>query len=127
GILGSSLVVRFDSLLQRLHWAFAGARRNKRLILPALGWSFIFHVCAVLNTYVAAKAIGWEDPSFSGMFVATPLALLVGVIPLTPSGLGLQEGAFVFFLERIGGERSQGVLVAFVLRIKAVLVGLLGG
>ena len=33
-----------------------------------------------------------------------PLVLMVGVVPITPSSLGVQEGAFVFLLARIGAS-----------------------
>lgn len=117
---------RFRSLLIKVREAMTFARGNVPLFIRAMGLSFLFHISTVVNTYLAAKAVGWEDPSFSGLFVVVPLVLLVGMLPLTPSGLGIQEGAFLFFLERIGGERSHALGVGLVLRAKVVLIALLG-
>jgi len=47
--------------------------------------------------------------------------------PLTPSGLGLQEGAFLFLLQRIGASHAQGLGVGLVLRAKVMLVAVIGG
>ena len=118
---------RIGVIAEKLFQAFSEARSHKVLMLWALLWGFAYHGFAVLNTYVAALAIGWTDPSLAGLFVATPLALIVGMVPLTPSGLGIQEGAFLFFLERVGATRSQGLLVGILLRVKTVAIGLVGG
>jgi uncharacterized protein (TIRG00374 family) len=103
------------------------ARGNPILFFKALAYSFLFHVLTVVNTYVACRAIGWEDPQFFGLFVVVPLILLVGMLPLTPNGVGLQEGAFVFFLQRVGSSASQGLAVGLVLRAKVILLALVGG
>jgi uncharacterized membrane protein YbhN (UPF0104 family) len=89
--------------------------------------SFLFHLLTVVNTYAAGWAIGWESPNFGGLFVVVPLILLVSMIPITPSGLGLTEGAFVFFLQRVGATEVEGLGVALVLRAKVVIIAAVGG
>ena len=60
-------------------------------------------------------------------FIVLPLILTIGALPLTPSGLGIQEGAFVFFLHGIGASEEQALLIALILRAKSVILALLGG
>jgi uncharacterized membrane protein YbhN (UPF0104 family) len=81
----------------------------------------------VANTKLAADAVGWDAASISGLFVVVPLVLLVSIIPLTPNGIGLQEGAFLFFLERIGAARSEALAVGLIIRAKVTIIGLIGG
>ena len=121
------LADKIEPVFSKLNIAMAEARTNPRLFVHAMLLSLFFHILTVVNTYVAARAIGWEDPSFSGLFVVVPLVLLVSMVPLTPSGLGIQEGAFLFFLERIGATRAQGLMVGVVLRAKVTLVAMIGG
>lgn len=122
-----SFAAQVSKLCDKVSSAFSAARGNPKLVLQSLLLSFVYHVMTVLNTYYSALAVGWERPSLSGLFVVVPLALLVGMIPVTPSGIGIQEGAFLFFLERIGATRAEALLVGVILRIKAVLIGILGG
>lgn len=103
------------------------SRTNKILLVKAFALSFVYHILAVLNVYVCGLAVGWESPSISGLCVVVPLVLLVSMVPVTPSGLGIQEGAFLFFLQRIGATRSQGLAVGVLLRAKFFVVALVGG
>jgi uncharacterized protein (TIRG00374 family) len=97
------------------------------LLFKALAWSLLFHFLAVVNTYVAALAIGWEEASLPGLCVVVPLVLLVSVAPVTPSGIGVQEGAFVFFLTRLGATQPQALAVAILLRAKNLAIAVVGG
>lgn len=115
------------SLSLKVEDAMSFGRHNVPLFLKAMFWSFIFHILGVVNTYVAARAIGWHDVDISGLFVLVPLVLLVGMLPITPGGLGIQEGAFVFFLKRIGATDAQALGVGLVLRAKVLLMGIVGG
>ena len=126
-VLGSEQrAFRFLRVLEKLAIGMAAARADKLLLAKGLLWSVVFHALTVLNTYVAALAVGWESPSVTGLFVVVPLVLLVSMVPITPNGVGIQEGAFVFLLERIGGTRAQGLGVGIVLRAKVMLIALLG-
>ncbi len=119
-----------DKLEKTWHKVMAAmdhARRDWVLLIKAFLLSFAFHAAGVFNTWVACRAVGWESPDFGALFVVVPLVLLVGMVPITPSGLGLQEGAFLFFLKRIGATDGQALGVGVVLRAKVMVVALFGG
>ena len=97
------------------------------LMTKALAMSLLFHFLAVVNTYVAALAIGWGTASLPGLCVVVPLVLLVSVAPVSPSGIGVQEGAFVYFLTRLGATQPQALAVAILLRAKNLAIALVGG
>ena len=98
-----------------------------RLMFKALLWSLLFHFLAVVNTYVAARAIGWDTADLAGLCVVVPLVLLVSIAPVAPSGIGIQEGAFVYFLTRLGATQPQALAVAILLRAKNIVIALIGG
>lgn len=114
-------------ILDKLDQGMEAARNDRLLLMKGLLWSFLFHSLTVLNTLLAAWAVGWQDPPVAGLFVVVPLVLLVSMAPITPNGIGLQEGAFVFLLERIGGTRAQGLGTALILRAKVLVIALVGG
>ncbi|RMG41381.1 MAG: UPF0104 family protein [Candidatus Dadabacteria bacterium] len=113
--------------LSKIQEAFHLARANRQLLIKALLLSLVFHTLTVVNTAVAAYAVGWYDPPIYDLFVVLPLILLIGAIPLSPNGLGIQEGAFYFFLTGVGASPGQALAVAVVLRAKAYLLALMGG
>ncbi len=102
------------------------ARRNKQLLAKALAFSFAYHLLTVVNTIVAATAVGWWNPPFVDLVVVLPLILLVSAIPVSPSGLGIQEGAWVFFLQSVGATPAAAMGIALVLRAKSYIIAFLG-
>ena len=113
--------------VRKVQSGFHLARKNNRLIVKSMALSYVFHTLTVLNTMAAAYAVGWYDPPVLDLFVVLPLILLIGAIPIAPSGLGIQEGAFFFFLTGLGAEPAQALGVGVVLRAKAYVVALIGG
>lgn len=126
-VLPEKFAGKLSNFATKIFAAMSAARGDKVVFLKAMLLSLVFHFFTVVNTYVAAKAIGWDTPDFLGLFIVVPLVLLVGMVPLTPSGLGIQEGAFLFFLQRLGATEAQGLSVGIVLRAKVMVVAMLGG
>lgn len=126
-LLPATLSAKVERLSDKLQVAMVGSRGRPMLILHAMGLSFIFHILTVLNVYIAARAIGWQQPDISGLFVIVPLVLLVSMAPITPSGIGIQEGAFLYFIQRIGGTHAEGLAVGLLLRAKILFLGAVGG
>lgn len=102
------------------------ARENRALLGRAMGFSLLYHTLTVANTLVCAAGVGWLDPPVLDLFVVLPLILLVGALPLSPSGLGIQEGAFFFFLHGVGATPAQALGIALILRVKLFVLALLG-
>jgi len=114
-------------LLTRVDAAMELTRGKPGLFSKAMILSLAFHMMTIVNTYLACRVIGWNDPDLAGLFVIVPLVLLVSMVPLTPNSLGIQEGAFSFFLQRIGGTASEAFGVGIILRVKVMLIALIGG
>lgn len=113
--------------IRRVQVAIREIGSDKKKLAWAMLLSFMFHSLTVVNTVVAAHAIGWSSIGVYDTFVVLPLILLIGAIPLAPMGLGIQEGAFYFFLQGIGATPAQALAVALVLRAKGYLLALVGG
>jgi uncharacterized protein (TIRG00374 family) len=120
---GSRIAGPLEKVQQGLR--FAASRPG--LMARAMALSYLYHTLTVVNTMAAAYAIGWTDVPASDLFTVLPLILLVGALPLTPSGLGTQEGAFFYFLQGLGATKEQALAVALVLRAKSYVLGVWGG
>ena len=109
------------------HEGVAQALTSRAVLAKSFGLSILFHGTAVCNALLAGYVVGWTNARFFDMCVVLPLILLFGSIPISPSGLGVQEGAFYFFLQSIGASPSQSIATALILRIKVLLLAIGGG
>lgn len=122
-----SLPPPFLIILKRVQEGLVWGMGDRPLLLRALGLSIVFHLLTVVNTAAVGMAVGWVDIPWEGLLVVVPLILLVGAVPISPQGLGIQEGAFMFFLHSLGASSGQALAIALVLRAKSYILALLGG
>lgn len=113
-------IVRMEDALR---WGVS----DKGLLLRAAGLSLGFHLLTIVNTAAVAHAVGWTPIPWSDLLVIVPLILLIAAIPLAPQGLGIQEGAFLFFMHSVGATTGQALAIALVLRAKSYVLALIGG
>lgn len=118
---------KFLPHIQKIQDSLLIFKNDKKLIVQTFFLSFLFHTITVVNTMVAGYAIGWDNPSAFGLFIVLPLIFLISCIPLSPNGLGIQEGAFSYFLIKVGATPEQALAVALILRAKGYILGLVGG
>lgn len=117
---------RVIAVIDSVHEGLMLGGKDPRLVAKALLLSLLFHLLTIVNTLAVAHAIGWIDAPWLGLLVVVPLILLVGAVPVAPQGLGIQEGAFVFFLHSVGATTGQALAVALVLRAKSYLLAVCG-
>lgn len=140
-IAGSFAVMseKFFSLLKKLKFAtpYIGRIEKVRVALKkglseretlqkAFTYSFLFHAIAVLNVYYAGEAVGWDQKDVLTIASVLPIILICGALPISPQGLGIQEGAYVFFLNYAGATSEQALALALVLRAKTIVLALIG-
>lgn len=113
--------------VSRLQGGVQWGLSDRPLLIRAGVLSLIFHLLTIVNTAAVAHAVGWDAVPWSDLLVVVPLILLVGAIPVSPQGLGIQEGAFLFFLHSVGATTGQALAVALVLRAKSYVLALSGG
>ncbi|MEY4701059.1 MAG: hypothetical protein RL326_1246 [Pseudomonadota bacterium] len=118
---------RIIGIIDRVHEGLAWGVKDFRLVAKTLAISLMFHVLTVINTAAVAQAIGWSAVPWTGLLIVVPLILIVGAVPISPQGLGIQEGAFVFFLSSVGATVDQALAIALVLRAKSYVLALCGG
>lgn len=100
--------------------------RKFSFLLQAFTWSFLFYVLTVVNTYLGLKTFNVTNYSIIDLFYVVPLVLFVSMLPITPGALGVQEGAFIYFLGRIGVSSNEALALALLLRLKSLLLALIG-
>ena len=118
---------RFVQILKKVEQSLRWGMIDCKLLLRAFLLSVTFHLLTILNTAAVGHAVGWVDIPWGDLFVVVPLILIVGALPISPQGLGIQEGAFLFFLHAVGASSGEALAVGLVLRAKSYLLAGLGG
>jgi uncharacterized protein (TIRG00374 family) len=121
------LPAHFQSKIVRMQEGFTWGLSDRKLLVRAGLLSLVFHLLTIVNTAAVGYAVGWESVPWRDLFVVVPLILLIGAVPLSPQGLGIQEGAFLYFLHALGATTGQALAVALLLRAKSYVLALCGG
>jgi uncharacterized protein (TIRG00374 family) len=126
-IMGVGPLKKLRTHFEKIQAGMRLGLKSPSLVTRAMALSFLFHLLTVANTAAAAYAIGWTEVPLLKLCVVVPVILIVSAIPLTPNSLGLQEGAFTYFLHAIGATPAEALGVALILRAKGYVLALIGG
>ena len=101
-------------------------RKHKWLVLRALVITFPVHVTVVVSAMLAGKAFGLTlSPLY--YFVAVPVIVLVGSIPISPQGAGVMEYFAILLTQKQGATVSQAFALTMSIRMVQILWNLTGG
>ena len=97
---------------------------NKHIIL-CLFLAFLFQMTRVVSVYFLTLSAG-VSASFMQLAFVVPLVTFITMIPISLNGIGIQEGAFFLYFEKIGLDPASALLVSFLPRIMMLIASLLG-
>jgi hypothetical protein len=80
---------------------------------------------AILMVWLIALGLG-QHPSFAALFVFVPIIFTVMMVPLSISGLGIREGAFVLLFGLTGISAEASTTISFLWFLSIAAVSLLG-
>jgi len=100
-------------------------RHRRGIVVTVIGLSLLFHFVQTAAVYLFTLAAGGKVSVFALLFISPLVGLLV-MIPISLNGLGIQEGSYVFYLEKVGLSGAQALLVAVLARAAILLVSLVG-
>jgi uncharacterized membrane protein YbhN (UPF0104 family) len=103
-------------VLHRLAAAGERYRRSPGLVAAVAVASTAEQLFPVLVLWLLARALGLPI-SFPTLFVAVPLALFLGRLPITFAGLGVFEGALVGLLGLYGVTRTDALALGVAARV----------
>lgn len=116
--IGERLDRMYDSL-----YAFTA---HKVVLWQCFALSIICQTLAILAAYSLALAINLKlAPVY--FFMVLPMIWIITMVPLSINGLGIREGAFVFFFTKVGMSESAALLLSFLNFSQLIILGLIGG
>ena len=147
GVLGVSVLVLGALLMsgrplrpmaERLPWRRAAGvageflesvevlRRQPRALAAASLLYILHHLLIVTAIFFAALALD-IDISFGWALALVPIARVLVLLPLSISGLGVQEAAFVVLFKQVGLEPAAAFSLSLLSHVALMVVPLAGG
>lgn len=123
---GSRWLQRLWTLAARLNDALAQYVRMPGVLLGACALSVVFYALIQLNQYYVIRAFGLEV-ALADVAAIAPIITLIAALPISVSGIGISEGAFVFFYMQVGLTPEQALAAALLRRLAMTLMTLCGG
>lgn len=100
----------WDQKVERLYQFLNMMSRDQKLLYQSLLYSMAAQTLAITSVFVLIQGLSATE-SFVKLFVVLPLVSVASMIP-SLNGLGIREGAFVYFL---GGSIGKGSALALSL------------
>jgi glycosyltransferase 2 family protein len=115
-LLKSKISTKISIFISNIHDSLVKLPKLS-MLATALPLIIILQIFTFLNVYLLFKAMGFEI-SLVNHLVIVPIIQIISLIPLTLSGLGIREGAFVYFYGFLGVKPE----IAFTVSILNFLI-----
>ncbi len=129
GVLGllflTRSIAKWPAWLARILDAAWGLLTKKTWSVRIFGLSVLSICLMTINSYLCAMAVG-ESIALTDMVFFVPLIAMVHFLP-SIGGLGVREGAFVLFFQRIGVSPENAMAMALLGRAIQLTLSLAGG
>jgi glycosyltransferase 2 family protein len=99
--------------------------RNKTMLLKAFGLSLVVQALSLLMIYLIARGID-QDLTFTALFVFVPIIHVITMLPISISGLGIRESAFVLLFGLTGVPSEASMSISFLWFLSIVTASLIG-
>jgi uncharacterized membrane protein YbhN (UPF0104 family) len=97
-----------------------------RLLSETSAVACVFHTMQVGSQVLLAWALGIKVPA-AFFFIFVPVVNILGMLPVSFSGIGIREGGYWFFLSQVGVDRATAVALGLLSSVVVLLTGVTGG
>ncbi len=123
-----NLLVRFRARerLEKAYKATVSYKGHKGAVYAGLVFSVASRLCWIVGCYLVGRAFSL-NLAFTALLLIVPVVELARMIPISISGIGVREAAFVTMLRQFGIQDSLGFAFAVVVYVIFFVFALLGG
>jgi uncharacterized protein (TIRG00374 family) len=120
---------RVGAFIERVNRASRMYYRHWAVLPFAVFMTFIAQSLYVVGIWLIARALVRNAPTLGEHFVVVPMAMITGVLPLAPNGLGTFEALMEWMYRELMADhaiKGAGLLVSFGYRLITVLIAAVG-
>ncbi|MFW6013940.1 MAG: lysylphosphatidylglycerol synthase transmembrane domain-containing protein [Candidatus Nanoarchaeia archaeon] len=115
---------RPSAIIEEIFSYFQTIKKNKKNVARIFFINFLLWLVFIFQGYVLLLAVGVEI-SIIHAYGLLPLAIFVGLLPVTVSGIGTRDTAFIFLFSSFAGSEVM-VLYGLLFSLRYILPALLG-
>ena len=119
-------IEKINRFVEKFLTVFAIYKKHPGTFIQALGLGLVFQMVAIFCIYLMARFLGLHTLFFH-FCVFVPMISLIEMIPVTIFGLGLRDGAYVFFFSGIGMVKEDALSIALFYVMVTISYSLIGG
>lgn len=112
--------------IETFYKVLMGYKARKDILLKIFICSMLVQGGIIAAYYIVGRGLG-ITAGLGYYFLFIPLTTTVSMLPVSLSGLGIREGAFVYLFTGIGAPKEQALTLSLLWFIIMALVSLLGG
>lgn len=117
---------RLQSKMEQLYNASLDYNDHKPALFYVFILSFLFQFVRVMVTFAGSLALNQHiDAAY--FFIFVPVIILLAVLPISVAGIGVREGAFVYFFSQVGMSASEAFTLSLLIYAVAMIATLPGG
>ena len=88
--------------------------------------SLLYQFVGNVSTFFISQSLGFRVP-FVYFLIVMPIIWVIMMVPISISGLGVREGAFVLFFTQQGVSTENALLLSLLFFALTVVLALVGG
>ncbi|MDO8746359.1 MAG: lysylphosphatidylglycerol synthase transmembrane domain-containing protein, partial [Thermodesulfovibrionales bacterium] len=111
--------------LSEFYGYFSGYSSQKMVIMKALMLSFTIQILSILSMYIIALGLG-QHIYLAYFFIFFPIIVTISTLPISISGIGVREGAFVVLFGMAGVKPEMATAMSFAWFLSTASGGLVG-
>ena len=112
--------------LERAYGAVVSYKHSRGAVFQGIMLSVLSRLLWIYGCFLVARAFSF-DIGFMPLLLIVPIVEIVRMIPISLSGLGVREAAFVFMLGQFGVDKGLGLAYALVVYAVFTVLALVGG
>ncbi len=117
---------RINEKIETFYNILMGYKRFHNILIKALVCSFVVQGGMIVGYYILSKGLGM-GVSIGYFFLFIPLATAAAMLPISLSGLGIREGAFVFLFTKAGATKEDALSLSLLFFMIMALTSIIGG
>lgn len=122
----NKLLKSLENKVESLMFSIREYREHKMLMVSTFLLALLVNVLRVSINFVNSQALG-INISFSYFFLFIPIIILILMVPISISGIGVREGAYLYFFSKVGMDAQSAILISWMSFVVIIFYSIVGG
>lgn len=118
--------LKIDHLTKEIYLSFNYYKNHPRALRNTFLISMTSNIVSFISSYMMFRAVD-VNISIIYFFILMPLIGMISILPVALSGIGLQDGAYIFFFSQLGISPAKILGISILSHIFRFGIGLIGG